>query len=269
MRQASRTHCGDDLGGLLVREDGAHGDRDVRARELVGRAAAPRPRPTRPSRAAGARARGSRPCGPRPRPQALRERVDRGVAHDVQMPGGVAPGRGARQLDELAEPGALVGRGAGAAAVAPGVQVRQLDPQDRRPAARPAASCARRARTCPCPWSRGSAAGGSSRRAPRRSWRRRRRRRTRRGSWTGRTRRSRSCRARRGDRPPRASRRPARRPRRPGTPSASISAIGATLPNRCTAITAFVRGVSAARTVSARHAARVAGRRRRRRAGRP
>ena len=36
-----------------------------------------------------------------------------------------------------------------------------------------------------------------------------------------------------------------------GTPSASISAIGATLPNRCTAMTAFVRGVSAARTVSA------------------
>ena len=36
-----------------------------------------------------------------------------------------------------------------------------------------------------------------------------------------------------------------------GTPSASISAIGATLPNRCTAITAFVFGVSAACTVSA------------------
>src|ERR1700709_2308119 len=36
-----------------------------------------------------------------------------------------------------------------------------------------------------------------------------------------------------------------------GTPSAWISAIGATLPNRCTAITAFVRGVSAALTVSA------------------
>ena len=36
-----------------------------------------------------------------------------------------------------------------------------------------------------------------------------------------------------------------------GTPSASISATGATLPNRCTAITAFVRGVSAARTLSA------------------
>src|SRR3954470_17307367 len=36
-----------------------------------------------------------------------------------------------------------------------------------------------------------------------------------------------------------------------GTPSASISATGATLPNRCTAITAFVRDVSAARTVSA------------------
>ena len=35
-----------------------------------------------------------------------------------------------------------------------------------------------------------------------------------------------------------------------GTPSAAISATGATLPNRCTAITAFVRGVSAARTVS-------------------
>ena len=36
-----------------------------------------------------------------------------------------------------------------------------------------------------------------------------------------------------------------------GTPSASISATGATLPNRWTATTAFVRGVSAARTVSA------------------
>ena len=30
-----------------------------------------------------------------------------------------------------------------------------------------------------------------------------------------------------------------------------MSAIGATLPNRCTAMTAFVRGVSAALTVSA------------------
>ena len=36
-----------------------------------------------------------------------------------------------------------------------------------------------------------------------------------------------------------------------GTPSASISAIGATFPNRWTTITALVRGVSAARTVSA------------------
>ena len=36
-----------------------------------------------------------------------------------------------------------------------------------------------------------------------------------------------------------------------GTPSASISATGAGLPNRCTAITAFVRGASAALTVSA------------------
>jgi hypothetical protein len=36
-----------------------------------------------------------------------------------------------------------------------------------------------------------------------------------------------------------------------GTPSASISATGARLPNRWTAITAFVRGVRAARTVSA------------------
>ena len=36
-----------------------------------------------------------------------------------------------------------------------------------------------------------------------------------------------------------------------GTPSAAISSIGATLPNRCTAITAFVLGVSAARTDSA------------------
>ena len=35
-----------------------------------------------------------------------------------------------------------------------------------------------------------------------------------------------------------------------GTPSASISAIGATLPNRWTAITALVRGVIAAFTVS-------------------
>ncbi len=35
-----------------------------------------------------------------------------------------------------------------------------------------------------------------------------------------------------------------------GTPSAAISATGATFPNRCTTITALVRGVSAARTVS-------------------
>ena len=35
-----------------------------------------------------------------------------------------------------------------------------------------------------------------------------------------------------------------------GTPSASISAIGATLPKRWTAMTALVRGVSAAFTVS-------------------
>ncbi len=36
-----------------------------------------------------------------------------------------------------------------------------------------------------------------------------------------------------------------------GTPSASISATGARLPNRCTATTALVAGVSAAATVSA------------------
>ncbi len=36
-----------------------------------------------------------------------------------------------------------------------------------------------------------------------------------------------------------------------GMPSAAISAIGARFPNRWTATTAFVRGVSAARTVSA------------------
>src|SRR5690348_11015400 len=36
-----------------------------------------------------------------------------------------------------------------------------------------------------------------------------------------------------------------------GTPSPSISAIGGTFPNRSTAITALVRGVSAALTVSA------------------
>ena len=36
-----------------------------------------------------------------------------------------------------------------------------------------------------------------------------------------------------------------------GTPSASISATGATLPKRCTTTTALVRGVRAARTVSA------------------
>ena len=36
-----------------------------------------------------------------------------------------------------------------------------------------------------------------------------------------------------------------------GTPSASIAATGARLPNRCTATTAFVAGVSAAATVSA------------------
>src|SRR3954454_7684870 len=35
-----------------------------------------------------------------------------------------------------------------------------------------------------------------------------------------------------------------------GTPSASIARTGATLPNRWTTITALVRGVSAARTVS-------------------
>src|SRR4051794_34634156 len=38
---------------------------------------------------------------------------------------------------------------------------------------------------------------------------------------------------------------------RTGTPSASISAMGATLPNRWTAMTAFVFGVIAALTVSA------------------
>ena len=55
----------------------------------------------------------------------------------------------------------------------------------------------------------------------------------------------------------RSSRPPARRPRATGTPSASISSTGATLPNRWTATTAFVRGVSAARTVSGRDAERV------------
>ena len=131
--------------------------------------AAPRRRPTRPSRAGGARARGSRPCGRCPAAlQPLGERVDRLVAHDVEVPRRVAARRGAGQLDQLAEAGALVGRGAGAAPVAPGVEVRQLDAQDRRLQLVERASCGRRARTCPCPWSRGSAAAGSARRARRR-----------------------------------------------------------------------------------------------------
>ena len=253
MLEASRTDRGDDLGGLLVRSArGSAGSRRACARAPRW-PAAPRRRPTRPSRAGGARARGSRPCGRCPRrcrPSA--RRVDRLVAHDVQVPRRVAARRGPRQLDQLAEPGALVGRGAGAAAVAPGVQVRQLDRAGSPPAARRGASCGRRARTCPCPWSRGSAAAGSARRARRRS------------STTA---------------PPspnaprffdgknenvaivpsapgrpagaRASRPPARRPRRPGRRAPRSRAIGATLPNRCTAMTAFVRGVSAARTVSA------------------
>ena len=78
-------------------------DRDVRARELVGgrqlHAGAPlghRGLAVRGDAVVDlvADARGA---------QALRERVDRLVAHDVQMPGRVAARRGARQLDQLAE----------------------------------------------------------------------------------------------------------------------------------------------------------------------
>ena len=120
-----------------------------------------------------------------------------------------------------------------------------------RPAARRAASCGRRARTCPCPWSRGSAAAGSSRRArgrlvvtappspnaPR--------------FFDGKNENVAIVPSAPGR--PAAASEPAAcaASSTTGTPSASISAIGATLPNRCTAITAFVRGVSAARTVSA------------------
>ena len=91
--------------------------------------------------------------------QALREAVDRLVAHDVEMPRGVAARRGPRQLDQLAEPGALVGRGAGAAAVAPRVQVRQLARAGSPPAARPGASCGPTSSNVPLslePWKRSS-----------------------------------------------------------------------------------------------------------------
>jgi hypothetical protein len=63
--------------------------------------------------------------------QRARERVHGLVADHVQVPRRIAARGGLRQPHELAEPGPFVVRGGGAAAVAPGVEVRQLDPQDR------------------------------------------------------------------------------------------------------------------------------------------
>ena len=53
------------------------------------------------------------------------------VAHHVEVPGGLAAGRG-RQVDELAEPGVRIVAPRRAAPVGPAVEVRQLDAQDRR-----------------------------------------------------------------------------------------------------------------------------------------
>ena len=175
----------------------------------------------------------------------------RSAAHDVQMPGRLGAVRGRRQRDELAEAGLLVVARGGAAPVGPAVERRQLDAQDRRlqlVEARVVADVlvghlvvraveaqhprrlrdgvvVRRDRAAVA--EAAEVLGGKE--AERRG----------------------AGRARPGR--PAALRVPAAcaASSSTGTPSASISATGARLPNRCTATTAFVAGVSAAATVCA------------------
>src|SRR5205807_5939343 len=64
--------------------------------------------------------------------ESRREVVGALVADDVEVPGGVGAGRRLRQRDVVAEAGALVGGGGGAAGRGPGVEIRQLDAQQRR-----------------------------------------------------------------------------------------------------------------------------------------
>ena len=158
------------------------------------------------------------------------------------------PAVGDRERDELAEAGLGVGAGAGAAAVGPARRGAGAGRAGCPPGARRGGSCGRPSRRSACPWSRGSAAcaivsasaaslvvtAPPSPKAPR--------------FLDGKNEKVAIVPQRAGaaavvqDR----CRRPGRRPRCTGTPSASISAIGATLPNRWTAITALVRGVSTA-----------------------
>ena len=252
--QTRIAHRGHDLGRLLARQHRAHRDREVGTGDLVGAGQ------RRPPAAYVAhrrllvdRARGSRPSGRSRRAlSAAASVVGALVADDVEVPGGLgcpASARAGRRARRGPRPRS--GRPAVRRPSAQRVEVRAAARAGSPPAARRAASCSRRARRSACRASRGSAASARARRpssslvviappspnAPR--------------FFDGKnenvaTRAERAGAAGRR----RASRRPARRPRRTGTPSASISATGATLPNRCTTTTAFVRGVSAARTVS-------------------
>ena len=182
---------------------------------------------------------------------AVRQRVGARVADDVQVPRGIRAVDGHGQLGELAEPGRLVVAARRAAALAPGVEVRQLEPQQRRlqlvearvvahqleallvaravEAQHPHAlgdlvvRARHRAAVAEAAEVLGGEEGeaGHGRRAH--------------PAWPAAVREPAACAA----------------SSTTGTPSASISRTGATLPNRCTAMTAFVAGVRAARTVSA------------------
>src|SRR5919108_5164527 len=121
---------GGDLGGLLAREHRAHRDGEVRARRLLGAG-------QRAGR--GVVAHRGLEVGRQPvvrlvaDPTGLERRrqlVGPGVADDVEVPGGLAAR--AREVDQLAQARRLVVGGGAPAALGPAVEVRELDPQDRR-----------------------------------------------------------------------------------------------------------------------------------------
>ena len=238
----------------LGAERRAHRKREVvAAGARVPGSSTPAPRP--PSPAGGAPARGSSARDAMPASQRGRELV--GVAPRAPRTGGAtgsSPARRLGQRDELAEPGSRVGLRERPAALVPVVEARQRDSQDRRlervearVAADPLVGVLSRE-----PWKRSSRArSASSRRGGDRAAVAEAEEVLGREEAEGRDVAQCCRRACRRD----ARRRPARRPRGSrcrGPPSSSrSSAIGATRPNRSTAITARVAGVRTRSTVSA------------------
>ena len=224
-------------------EHGADRDGEVGARGLLRAGQLDARCPTPPSRAGGARARGSTARLATPESfSAAASASGRVVAHDVQVPRGPRALGGARERGRARRgrpPRSARRRRGGRRTRRRGAGAARAGS---RPAARRGGSCGRPARTCSCRASRGSAASAGARRA------RRRRVVTAPPSpkqgrfFEGKNENVASVPSEPG-RPASVSE-PAdcAASSITGTPSASISATGATLPNRCTASTARVRG---------------------------